>query len=1776
MLDNTILSNGFGSLLKKLQENNIETTQEELSSLFFDTLNTNNATSITTIDFANSIQQTYGLKSNEEILEILTKVSENDGTKDNLSAVDFEKQAEIENETQQILEEYDSEEWNDVEPIQKSRLFGSDTFVYTTSDGSTIEVKNSEGIEVKQNLITGEIVVIGANNASIELKEGANLTVVESIIEDIKANSGNETINVRGAHTTVVNIDGGKGNQNITIADGANVENISTGKGEDTINILNNASAGKINTGAGNDTINIENSTINNNIQTENMFLGWFSTSSSDDTINITNSNIQGKLKSGLGNDTINTTSSTLNGKISSGWGDDNITVNETEVNANINADGGNDTIQITSSTLSQGNTVVAGGGTNNITIKDSNIDGALDAGLSTLNIENSTVKDLGYLNSQSNVTSTNSAIGSGAYTNIERVVTDLDTTAGSEFEGYELVSPSEETKTVYLIQDCTGKSRLVNVDEYICNDYETVITSYEQISFKLPDGSIVWANNDGGQVYVNSNGDVVLNGVNNANLTSNNSSKIIALNSNIIEHENIDCEVEYRNCIIENVRVAQNSQNANISTNNSNITNISVIDSSATINLNDTQVGNIIGRSQNENSVNVSINDGAIDGIKLYGSLGLNLEASEDASAFAINEITTQAGAIVGNINNANIDTIKTNDGSINLTANNSTINSVTNKNKEGETTIDFTNIQLDKIVSSAACDIQLNGCNVENKIKASNYDDSITVEESEIEKINSAYGQDLVEIYESEVESLSANGNTSIYGADIESLAASGNVAISNSEVNSFNASDSDNVYIKDSLVTTNVAYTSSTGYAANQQVNQTMPNMYIDNFDEIEIINNASLEEMQNDNVALARILEKETQNTQEVYSLLETLAPNEINAIVSQYGSLTQEEIISKILENPSDDLILIQEQLVLQMQGALKNLDNEIKNEKKSLGIISGICYVFDNDEVELEEKRELLEKAINSNDLGTILSTYTLLTDEVANAQMLSSTMSSLEYASSLDKDTASLILDTLDYIGNDLEYQMTSQDGLIKERIAYYNNLIGIGTNQREVQANLATYRQDVAELRENYLNGNLSNAEFAAEYKRITGNELNAENVNSLLDNVRGNDEFENVVEEKIEDYQETQQTVFQVGEYVVVIAAGAAVTLASGGAAGPAVAAALASFGQMGIALTATTVSLAVKIGMEATERQTNSIVADDMTPEEVAQTAALMYAGCLCGQFGNAMGKLIGPKTADFFAMYMSENAAKITTAIISKGLEFGSDTLASYMTTAMITGSGEFSEEFMENLKSEFIGWLQSKITGAYFAKHPEIQINSQLYIARKNSQGASEQEVNLSILKQFGFSEAEALEYSHMSAQEVDTIVLLKHVDLAELTAELKTDGSNGEESMAATLLTGLAAEAAISKMQEDGNIVQRVFQKTGFNRFEGSDSAKVIELGQKYPEAVLALSGMKDANGNYRFSSDDIIHLAESYGKNPDLVIKLVAMIDSEAYPRFTTEEVGTLCQIFAQAPEKLLELCKTYSETSDILEYASAYSLNPELTAELINMSTRGGSFGYYIQQRFSVKQVSELMRAYANDTEALAELAHCSINYNKYCFSAEDILALADAVHNNRDFVLNLCKLKATYYSATSIKEIADTYSGDQKILFDLIDAKTPNQHYVFDQYEILEIIKLPESEQLKYLEFVKEHIEKGLIQFSNVSKIQQVLKQYGDSYKVALELAKITQKQQNCPLFDTDEILKIGELLKDKSGIVLQIIEANNDGISKNGIMALIERHYEHPEALLELV
>ena len=77
MLDNTALSNGFGSLLKKLQENNIETTQEELSCLFFDTLNTSNATSITTAQTtsANSFSSSASSASSSLCAKFLSKTT---------------------------------------------------------------------------------------------------------------------------------------------------------------------------------------------------------------------------------------------------------------------------------------------------------------------------------------------------------------------------------------------------------------------------------------------------------------------------------------------------------------------------------------------------------------------------------------------------------------------------------------------------------------------------------------------------------------------------------------------------------------------------------------------------------------------------------------------------------------------------------------------------------------------------------------------------------------------------------------------------------------------------------------------------------------------------------------------------------------------------------------------------------------------------------------------------------------------------------------------------------------------------------------------------------------------------------------------------------------------------------------------------------------------------------------------------------------------------------------------------------------------------------------------------------------------------------------------------------------------------------------------------------------------------------------------------------------------------------------------------------------------
>jgi len=1384
MNSDAVKLNGFNFLINKLKEKNIDVNEQDLSSII--SLQLENNKTINTKDLANSLIKQYSLSSNTEILDILNTISQNDGIENELNINDFTQEMKLDENNSSAIDttNYNSNEWESIKPTKNKGflgIFGSDTYTYKTPDGSTIKVKNTDNIEVKVNSKTNEIVVIGASQADINMNENSNLTIVESTVNKINAKNGNETINIKGAHTTISKIKGGKGSQNINITDGAKVENIKTGKGDDTINV-DSASLGNIQTGKGNDTVNINNT------------------------------NIQSKLKTGSGNDNINISNTNLTGKVQSGLGDDNININSSEIDGKVQSGTfGNSTINVENSTLSNNSKINTGFNNNIININNSNINGKISASLIhdnlEINAQNSKIQKVkGISFSNTEINSTDSAIKNINIQNYNRNITSLDTTQG-KYQGYNLIQPVENEEDILNLISNNSELNSQTIDN--------------KKIYSLSDGTIILINNNGGEIYQNEEGKIILNGIDNANIISKNFNEITAINSTIANHSNINGIVNYQNCIVDNINISENSSNTQINSDNSNLKTIDINNSSAEINVkNNSNISKIEGISLNNNEINLSLDNSNIEKIKLKNELGINLITTENNQNSSIEKINIQQGSITGNVSNIEINSIKTN-SSIDLTAKNSTIENINNSNAQGFTNINFNNVTLNKITSKSASNIELDNCTVNKEIKTSDFNDNIKINNSEVNKIKTKQGEDNLEISESEINKINSQGITSIYASDINKLNTLGDVAISKSQINKLNSNEINQLTIENSIINNEI---------------------YEDIFGDIE------------NNDAYLKINEIENQETEELYTLLEEFAPNEINEILSQNENLSKQEIISKVLENPSENLIKIKEQIILQMQGEIKNLEDSIKNEESSLGKFGVIKYIFDNNRQELKNKKEILENVIESNDLSKILTAYTLITNEIGNSELIQNTSSSLEYSKTLNNDKIKQIINTLEYIGNDLEYQMTSQDGLIKEIIAQYNNVYDIGTNRKEVEANLKTYRENVNQLKEKFEQGKLTNNEFISEYKQITGNDLTENNVNSLLDTIRGNDKFDNIVEEKIEDYQKTQSQIFQVGEYAITIVAGAAVTFVSGGVAGPAIASALTALGKMGIALTATTVSLITKTAIEATERHTNSIVADNMTPEEFATSAALMYAGCLCGQFGNAVGDYIRANGVEFFSKFISsKEMVDIATKVAGKTLEIGADTGASVLTTAMITGSGSFNEEFMQNLRSEMIGLIQSKITNAYFKSHPEIQINTQLYSARKALDGVAESTANVQILKSFGFSDSDAVKYSSLSAKEVDTLALTQKLidtgktDLAKY--HINTENSNVDE--------------VINKAQKINDLFNNI------DKIKQSDNTScavvsVLNAIKEKPELIeavmnkLELVEVKENSNIYKFSGFD------------------------------------------------------------------------------------------------------------------------------------------------------------------------------------------------------------------------------------------------------------------------------------------------------------------------------
>lgn len=252
--------------------------------------------------------------------------------------------------------EYDR--WENIEAEKDSFLFiDTGKYTFTTSDGSKIILDDIEGVQVRQNKLTGEIVVIGAKNAIIKgSNEKVKINIYNSSIEKISMGNGDDEIYIEDS---VVNeISGGKGNDKIKLSN-SEVKTVDGGRGNDEIKISDDSKVDNVKGGKGNDVICVENSSIS----------GTIDAGDNDDYIYSSDSNIF-SIKGGKGEDDILIEKSSID-TVDGGKGDDSILVDNSNAIGNIFGGAGNDLINIDNSTV---NKVDGGKGTDSIRSRNSDI----------------------------------------------------------------------------------------------------------------------------------------------------------------------------------------------------------------------------------------------------------------------------------------------------------------------------------------------------------------------------------------------------------------------------------------------------------------------------------------------------------------------------------------------------------------------------------------------------------------------------------------------------------------------------------------------------------------------------------------------------------------------------------------------------------------------------------------------------------------------------------------------------------------------------------------------------------------------------------------------------------------------------------------------------------------------------------------------------------------------------------------------------------------------------------------------------------------------------------------------------------------------------------------------------------------------------------------------------------------------------------------------------------------------------------------------------------
>lgn len=312
--------------------------------------------------------------------------------------------------------EYNSSEWENLEPEENSFLFfKTGGYTYTTPDGTTIELDDIENVIVKVNKETGEIIVVGAENATIKgSNSGVKINIYDSSISNLSSGNGLDNINLYNTDISG-NINTASGNDVVNLYEGSVASNVNTGDGNDSVNLYDSSTVkGKLNTAAGNDTVRINEKSEVNSVVTgsgdDNIFLNnaeiknSISAGDGKDTININNkSTVSGNIDCGSGNDTLNINNSNVNGLISGGaylgWGglvqdNDKINISNNSTVNNINADSGDDNIKVENSTVK--GKIEGNGGDDFFTINNSHVNEIVGGvGNDTVNISNSEAADI-------------------------------------------------------------------------------------------------------------------------------------------------------------------------------------------------------------------------------------------------------------------------------------------------------------------------------------------------------------------------------------------------------------------------------------------------------------------------------------------------------------------------------------------------------------------------------------------------------------------------------------------------------------------------------------------------------------------------------------------------------------------------------------------------------------------------------------------------------------------------------------------------------------------------------------------------------------------------------------------------------------------------------------------------------------------------------------------------------------------------------------------------------------------------------------------------------------------------------------------------------------------------------------------------------------------------------------------------------------------------------------------------------------------------------------